>query len=473
MRRMMQDTCTWERPASRRAAGFRGSHQPGHVARYAGLLDPALTLLALLTLFALTACGGAPLAAAHGGNAGEESQGQARATIPSPSAGATNGTSIPIGNTLSDAGLRAVVDAYLAPMTLDQKIGQMMLLETYYTGDTELLSTVGPLHLGAVVIYNMNFKGLSALHGYTAALQARAEVPMLISADEEGGGVDRLALSGIPSRPSPEAIASTGDPRQAYSWGVTDARDLLAAGINTDLAPVVDVRTTWDAMEGTRLFGNTPATVDQYARAFAHGLQQHGVIACLKHWPGIGSLTQDPHHTLPVMDRTRAELESTEFAAFRGLLALHPGMIMTTHVIVPAIDPTTPADLSPLVTEDLLRGELHYDGVIMSDSLHMAGIAVRYSLGEAAVLAIRAGNDLIEGAWGRDTLIEMESAVRAAVHQGRISATRIDQAVRRILLLKARYGLLATPYKTPASGAALSSPTPPSNQAELPRSTWR
>src|SRR5262249_20354046 len=148
---------------------------------------------------------------------------------------------------------------------------------------------------------------------------------------------------------------------------VKAAQTLTKYGINTDLAPVVDVRIVPNQVEGPRLFGNDPETVETYATAFLKGLQQNLVIGCLKHWPGIGSIVQDPHLTLPVVDRTRDQLESTEFAPFRAMLADKPGMIMVTHVILSAVDPSLPSSLSPTIVQGILRDELGYDGVIVTD----------------------------------------------------------------------------------------------------------
>jgi beta-N-acetylhexosaminidase len=173
-------------------------------------------------------------------------------------------------------------------------------------------------------------------------------------------------------------------------------------------------------------------------------LQQQRVIGCLKHWPGIGGVVDDPHETLPTITASRATLEATEFAPFRNLLALNPGMFMVTHVLVPALDPTLPATLSPTLVQGVLRGELGYDGVVMTDSLYMKGISLHYSLGEAAVLSVIAGDDLLEGAWDAYSMREMLGALKAAIAAGRISPARIDQSVRRILRLKQRYGLLPT-----------------------------
>jgi beta-N-acetylhexosaminidase len=379
-----------------------------------------------------------------------------------------------VGSALSDARSTARVDAYLAGMTLDEKLGQMFLIETlyqYYSTDVD--NMVRNLHAGAMIIYNQNTSSLAQLTNYITSIQAHASLPMMVSMDEEGGVVDRL-YPFEPLHPSAQDLAATGDPHQAFLAGAKAAHDLQAVGVNTDLAPVVDVRTIPDAVEYTRLFGDDPTTVDTYAGQFLAGLQQNGEIATLKHWPGIGSTSSDPHLTLPVITRSQSQLESTDFAAFRNLLPMQPGMIMVTHVIVQAIDPTLPATLSPKMIDGVLRGELGYDGVVMTDSLYMKGISDRYSLGEAAVLSIIAGDDLLEGAWDSSSMSEMLVAIKTAMQQGRISQARIDQSVRRILLLKQRFGLLPAPQLSGSDRSAQATHLPVGSPvAELPRSTAR
>ena len=171
-------------------------------------------------------------------------------------------------------------------------------------------------------------------------------------------------------------------------------------------------------------------------------LQSHGVIATLKHWPGIGDVTLDPHKTLPSITEPMSQLESQHFATFRALLADDPGMIMVTHVLVDAVDPTMPATLSPKVVDGILRGELGYNGVVMTDSLYMQGIAERYTLPQAGVLSIIAGDDLLEGAYDTNSMQQMIAAIKTAINNGQISVARIDQSVQRILALKIRFGLL-------------------------------
>jgi beta-N-acetylhexosaminidase len=270
--------------------------------------------------------------------------------------------------------------------------------------------------------------------------------------DEEGGNVDRLGSMGFaPPLPSAKYLGSTGDPGQAAAAGSRAAAELKSFGINVDLAPVVDVRTISDPVIGPRPYGSTAATVDAFAGAFLDGLQQNGIIGTLKHWPGIGSVALDPHKTLPTVNRSLADLESTDFATFRDLLAKKPGMIMVTHVLVNAIDPDTPSSLSPKLVQGVLRDELGYQGVIITDNLWMKGVSLRYSLPDAAVLAVLAGNDLLEGPWNPATMRDVLNGLRSAVNSGRISQDRIDQSVARILTLKAQYGIL--PIRQEATGA--------------------
>jgi beta-N-acetylhexosaminidase len=232
---------------------------------------------------------------------------------------------------------------------------------------------------------------------------------------------------------------------------------MQALGINTDLAPVVDVRSIPNAVEYTRLYGDDPTTVINYAGAFLSGLQDNGEVACLKHWPGIGSTSVDPHKALPTITRSVPELESTDFATFRALLAQNPGMIMVTHVLVPALDPVMPATLSPTLVDGVLRGELGYQGVVMTDSLYMAAISQRYTLPQAAVLSVIAGDDLLEGAFDSYSMTGMLAALHNAIDDGSISSDRIDQSVLRILELKARFGLIPMlqPTQLSTAGAIL------------------
>lgn len=375
------------------------------------------------------------------------------ATHPTATAGAKGGTQTPGGpapatnaNSIQAA---ATVNWYLKHMTLDEKLGQMMLIETVYQSYApDVDNMVRNLHAGAMIVYKQNMIldnpiGPPTLRRYIKDIQAHATIPLMVTMDEEGGGVDRLGLYGFaPPLPSPQDTARTGNPQNAYDNGARGAQQMVSFGINTDLAPLADIRLTDGSILYTRMYGSDSQTVTAYAGAFLRGVQDNGVIGTLKHWPGIGSITSDPHQTLPVMNRSLSQLQSTEFSSFKALLPLDPGMIMVTHVLVNAIDPTLPATLSPKVVQGVLRDQLGYQGVVMTDSLYMKGISLQYNLGQAAVLSVMAGDDLLEGAFDSYSMRFMMDSIKGAIADGRISQARIDQSVRRILALKLRFGLL-------------------------------
>jgi beta-N-acetylhexosaminidase len=214
-------------------------------------------------------------------------------------------------------------------------------------------------------------------------------------------------------------------------------------GINTDLAPVVDVHTVDPPILETRMFGSTPQTVATYAGAYLAGLQQNGVAGCLKHFPGLGAITSDPHAGLPTVDRNMAQLDAIDLAPYQLMIVKdQPAMIMSTDVLVPAIDPSLPAELSPKAINGVLRGQLGYNGVVVTDGLYMRGISDQWSLGQASVLSILAGDDLIEGPYTPSLVASVIFALKQAIQQGKLTLSRIDQSVERILLLKIRYGMI-------------------------------
>ncbi|HYB00311.1 MAG TPA: glycoside hydrolase family 3 N-terminal domain-containing protein [Ktedonobacteraceae bacterium] len=232
-------------------------------------------------------------------------------------------------------------------------------------------------------------------------------------------------------------------PAIAYDQGAMAAKWMQQLGINADLAPVVDVHTVDPPVLESRMFGNTPTTVATYAGAYIKGLQQNDVIGCLKHFPGLGAITSDPHGGLPTVNRSMAELESIDLAPYKLMIQKdHPAMIMSTDVLMPAIDPTLPAELSQKTINDLLRKQLGYDGVVITDGLYMQGISEKWSLSQAAVLSIIAGDDLVEGPYSASQVANVVAALKQAMQEGKLTMDRINQSVQRILLMKVQYGII-------------------------------
>lgn len=345
---------------------------------------------------------------------------------------------------------KAKVLHILEGMSLDQKLGQLITVEylgnNYQTSGLQYM--VKQQDVGGILYQyvNHNFDApnntIAGMAAFSREIQQDAQIPLLLGTDQEGGEVNRLLTFHGPL-PSAEAMAATGNPQNAFNQGVQAAKWMVELGMNADLAPVVDVHTVNPPILQTRMFGNTPQAVEAYAGAFLDGLQQNGIDGCLKHFPGLGAVTSDPHFGLPTINRSMSDLENIDLAPYQVMIAKnHPAMIMDTDVVMSAIDPTLPAELSPKAINGVLRNDLGYNGVVITDGLYMHGITEHWSLSEAAVLAIIAGNDLVEGPYTVSQVASVLTALHQALQSGRLTEARIDQSVTRILLMKVETGII-------------------------------
>ncbi len=374
-------------------------------------------------------------------------------TGPAATASAT-ATATPVEN------LDQRIDAYIAKLTPAQQIGQTLMLAVYANGYNDNLNqALTQWHLGSAIIFP-NYNGgplmpttLAGMQQLVSDLKSHADTPLLLATDEEGGLVDRLSFY-YGQTPSPQQLSATGDPHQAYLQAQTDAQRMRQIGLNLDFAPLADIN-QGGGIDPSRMFGTSVGQVTSYAAAFLDGLQQNGVAGTLKHWPGLGASTGNPDFTLPTVNHSQNQLNNTDFASFRQLLPHHPDMIMVTHVIVPAYDAQNPASLSPVLVQQVLRGQLGYQGVVVTDAMDAQGIVAYmqqqgYSdpaqgIAEACVQAFLAGDDLIEAPIEQDRLAAVVAAMTQAVQSGRISQARLDTALRRIIRLKVQLGILTLP----------------------------
>jgi beta-N-acetylhexosaminidase len=407
-------------------------------------------LLCLIWCCSLLICG-----CATGMAGAKASQSSMHTLIPEPSPSIQQAITVPRINQNAEAALqlryeRARAEQILQGMSLDQKLGQLIMVEylgSSYQG-SGLQQMIAQQNVGGFMYQasNHNFDPPYDVTNNVAAFSQRAQqdasIPLLIATDQEGGLVNRLyTFHGY--LPSAQEMAATGNPQVALHQGTQAAKWLLELGINTDLAPVVDVHTVDPPILESRMFGSDPQTVATYAGAYLNGLQTNDVAGCLKHFPGLGAVTADPHTGLPVVERSMSELERIDLAPYKLMLQKdHPAMVMSTDVLMPAIDPNLPAELSPNAINGILRGELGYNGVVITDGLYMRGISDQWSLSQAAVLAIVAGDDMVEGPYTPSQVTEVISALKLSIQQGQLSVERINQSVLRILLLKMQYGLL-------------------------------
>lgn len=343
------------------------------------------------------------------------------------------------------------IDLIVQKMTLDQKLGQMMIVQ--FLGPSyslELSTMVNRYNAGAVLLSaaNNNIVDKTQLKDLIQQMQSNSPIPLAVATDQEGGVVDRLAALDGP-RPSAATIGATNDPNQAMAAGVKDAQDLSSYGINLNLAPVVDVTNVYNPQLYTRTYGNNVALVTKMAAAYLQGLQQSGrVLGTLKHFPGLGDVGVDPHSGVPVLPRSRNELESIDWAPYRTLIQQgNVHAIMVTHELVTALDATRPSSLSPKIVKAILRDELKFQGVIITDSLTMEGITAYYNEAQAAASAVEAGSDLLMGAGTANDVATMTEGIKQAMDAGDIAQQEIDDSVRRILMMKYAMGLLAIPTR--------------------------
>jgi beta-N-acetylhexosaminidase len=307
------------------------------------------------------------------------------------------------------------------------------------TLNSDLRYMINQQHAGGVILYASNLTGYDQAKALDTKSQAQATIPLFIATDQEGGIVNRLEAI-IGPVPSAQQVGNTNDPQNAFKRGIQDGKMLAELGINLDLAPVVDVHSTTRTIIPTRMFGTTPDKVALFAGAYLDGVQSQGVIGCLKHWPGLGSSSVDPHDVLPVINRSQQELNDIDFAPYRTLIGRGGvNMIMSTHELLPAYDDQLPASISPILMDGVLRHGLGYQGVVITDGLYMDALD-KWGMVRAAVMALEAGNDILLGPRNPSGVQQVLDALQAALKSGELTKARVDLSVARILALKIKSG---------------------------------
>lgn len=347
---------------------------------------------------------------------------------------------------------KAWVESTLHKMTVDEKIGQV-IFTTYHGSFTsrdsaayrQIIRDVETLHVGGFINVTQGSPlGVVKSQAYPTAvlnnqLQAKSKLPLLVGADFERGTAMRLDEG--TSFPTAMALAAGGETKDAYTMGKITAQEARAVGVHWVYAPVADVNNNpGNPIINTRSFGENPARVAEFVTEFVRGVQENGALATAKHFPGHGDTSADSHIDLPVIRADRERLDKLELVPFRAAIRAGVTSIMTGHLSIPSLEPdaNTPATLSSKILTDLLRKELGYQGLVVTDAMDMGGITLRYAPGEAAVRAFEAGADALLMPPVPDAAFE---ALQAAVKSKRISRERLDASVRRILEAKARLGL--------------------------------
>lgn len=363
--------------------------------------------------------------------------------------------------------------AIVANMTLEEKVGQMFMPDFRNwnnTGFTVYNDEVGNIikqyHLGGVILFGPNVVNTEQTVRLTDGLQnavsglqnSGTKIPLLLSIDQEGGSIVRLATG--TNMPGNMALGATNDPQQAYNSGKVIGEELNSLGININFAPVLDVNVNpFNPVIGVRSFGGDPQLVSLMGTAYINGIHDGGTASTAKHFPGHGDTAADSHLGLPVVTHDLETVRKLDLVPFQAAINNEIDMIMTAHVVFPAIDDTKvastkdgslvslPATLSHKVLTDLLRTEMGFEGVVVTDALNMAAIADNFGKEQAVIMAINAGADIVlmpasvTKASEVGNLDKVFKAVLNAVQSDQIKESQIDASAQRIIALKIKRGI--------------------------------
>lgn len=346
-----------------------------------------------------------------------------------------------------------LIASQLEQLTTAEKIGQLVLVGMDGTKpDKYTRQLLDDYQVGGFIFYKDNISDSGqalSLFNQLKEDNASNPVPLFLSVDEEGGRVSRLPGE-FSKMPTAAKIGGTGEAEAAAEAYRIIGQALFGFGLNLDFAPVLDVHSNPDnPVIGDRAFGTTPEEVSLMGLAAMKGLSDTGVIPVVKHFPGHGDTSVDSHLGLPVVEHDLDRLREFELKPFADAIEAGADMVMIAHILLPKLDAEHPASFSPAVINDLLRQEMGYEGVIISDDMTMGAITENYKIEQAAVDFITAGGNIVLVGHNYDQEIAVIEALTLAVEEGKISGDMLDQRVYQILKLKQKYALT----NAPAEGA--------------------
>lgn len=327
------------------------------------------------------------------------------------------------------------VDVILSTMYNEEKIGQMVMMGIHGEDVTDdSLFMLHQYHIGGVILFDRNMSSREQVTNLNAHLQEQAyeKLPLLIAVDEEGGRVARMKEA-LPPPPAQSYLGSLGEPKEAYNSVYNIANELKAMGFNVNFAPVADVGA------GDRNFSDDPSVVADFVQEAVNGYQAAGMICSLKHFPGLGRGENDTHMDSVVVNADFETINNSDMLPFKNIVAngsLNNYMVMVSHITYPLFAGNTPASVSPVIMKDILRSQLGYQGVIITDDLEMGAIANYYGFRRVGVEAVKAGADMVLVCHEYQHEADVYLGILEALQNGEISQADIDASVRRILKLK-------------------------------------
>ncbi len=326
-------------------------------------------------------------------------------------------------------------------LTIEQKVGQMCMFGFF--GDTpsdNLKTLIHEYNIGNVIVFARNFKNAAVLRKLTSEIYTLYDIPPLISIDQEGGVVTRIT-EGASLLPGNMAVAATGDPANALEYGEILGTELRALGINLNLAPVLDINRKGNPGIGVRSFGENADVVSRFGIEVIKGLQKNGVHATAKHFPGIGSAELDTHFWTPVINLSKEQLEEVDLIPFKEAIKAGTDCVMTSHASFPAYSGESgiPATFSHEIMTELLRDNLGFEGVLITDDMEMGGAEGDKTFEESILAAVKAGADLVCVCHDFNKQKSAVKTIVNAVKSGDIQEERIDQSLERIFKLKTEF----------------------------------
>ena len=329
------------------------------------------------------------------------------------------------------------IEEKLNSMTLEEKIGQMVMIGVYGTElNDDIVFLMNNFHFGGVIFFDRNLESVAQSKKFANDIEAVAKqkVPLFFALDEEGGKVAR-GKHFLEVAPSQESIGFEGNPEVAKYWAKHNATILKSIGVNINFAPVADV-----GSKDTRSFGDNAQMVAEFVNAAAQGYEEENFLYTLKHFPGIGKSKIDPHQEISNVEDSKEILDAEDLPPFKKVIRERDNskfMVMVGHLKYDALDPVNSASLSPAVMTELLRNELGFGGVVITDDLEMGAIKNNVDLPSLGVKMILAGGDIALICHNYDSQQIVYNSILAAVKRGEISEERINESVRRILNMKA------------------------------------
>ncbi|MBY0063465.1 beta-N-acetylhexosaminidase [Priestia aryabhattai] len=331
------------------------------------------------------------------------------------------------------------VNSLMTRMTLEEKIGQLMIIG-FQSGemDEHVQTMIKDYHVGGIILFDRNMKSPAQIaelnnHLQQLALKNQHHIPLLTSVDQEGGAITRMKDQ-VSYLPSQQELGKEKKAEQVYDTAYRSGNELAAMGFNLNFAPVLDLSNT-----DTRSFGKDPYLVNTYGNEVIKGLNDSGITATLKHFPGNGRSDIDPHKETSSVEANQLDLENSDIYPFKKTIHNVDNnrfFVMVTHIKYPAYDKVNPASLSPTIIQTLLREKLGYTGIVITDDLEMGAVNKYFTPREMGYKALKAGADILLVCHTLQTQEELFNGVVEAVQNHKLSEARIDEAVKRVLTYK-------------------------------------